>query len=99
MARTKTSSRPRRPDPTALGRAFKRRLKSGDLLLGGMVTEFLRPSLVKIYRHADFDFIYVEKEHTFFEGSEMTEVKVGMKVRLEAGKNDDGEPSYRFVPE
>ncbi len=73
MARTKTSSRTRRPDPTALGRAFKRRLKSGDLLLGGMVTEFLRPSLVKIYRHADFDFIYVEKEHTFFEGSEMTD--------------------------
>ena len=35
----------------------------------------------------------------WIEGSEMTEVEVGMKVRLEAGKNDDGEPSYRFVPE
>ncbi len=34
----------------------------------------------------------------WIEGSEMTEVEVGMKVRLEAGKNDDGEPSYRFVP-
>ena len=60
-------------DPTVLGCAFKRRLQSGDLLLAGMVTEYLRPSLVKIYRYAGFDFIYIEKEHTFFDGSEMTD--------------------------
>ena len=35
----------------------------------------------------------------WIEGSEMTEVEVGMKVRLEAGKNVDGEPTYWFVPE
>jgi uncharacterized OB-fold protein len=35
----------------------------------------------------------------WIEGSEMTEVEVGMKVQLKAGKTVDGEPSYLFVPE
>ncbi len=35
----------------------------------------------------------------WIEGSEMTEVEVGMRVRLEAGKTVDGEPSYWFVQE
>ena len=61
MAKSTTS-------PTALGRAFKRRLKKGPALLGGMVQEYLRPSLVKLYRYAGFDFIYVEKEHGLFGG-------------------------------
>jgi uncharacterized OB-fold protein len=34
----------------------------------------------------------------WIEGSEMTEVEVGMKVRLEAGMTVDGDPSYWFVP-
>ena len=37
------------------------------------MSEYLRPSLVKIYRHADFDFIFLDKEHTFWDGSEMTD--------------------------
>lgn len=61
------------PDPNALGRDFKERLSTGEFLLGGMVSEYLRPSLVKIYCHAGFDFIFIEKEHTFFDGSEMTD--------------------------
>lgn len=60
--------RSRRPtpvahDPNALGRAFKERLKSGEMILGVMVMEYLRPSLVKIMRNAGFDFIFIEKEH------------------------------------
>jgi len=66
-------STPRQPDPNALGRAFKRRLKRGDLLLGGMAIEYLRPSLVKLYAHAGFDFIFVEKEHGLFAGAELSD--------------------------
>jgi 2-keto-3-deoxy-L-rhamnonate aldolase RhmA len=58
-------------DPTALGRGFKRRLKSGTPLLGAMAVEYLRPSLVKIFRNAGFDFIFIEKEHGMFDGSEL----------------------------
>ena len=73
MAKNVTKPRPRVHDPTALGRAFKRSLKSGQVLLGGMAVEYLRPSLVKIYRYAGFDFIYIEKEHGIFEGSELSD--------------------------
>ena len=59
------------PDPTALGQRFKRRLKTGPPLLGAMAVEYLRPSLVKIFRNAGFDFIFIEKEHGMFEGSEL----------------------------
>lgn len=73
MAKTKTSRRRTHTDPSALGRAFKRRLQSRDVLLGGTATEYLRPSLVKIYAHAGYDFIYIEKEHSLMEGSELTD--------------------------
>ena len=73
MARTRKIQRPQKHDPTVLGRAFKRRLKAGDVLLGGIVSEYLRPSLVKKYRYAGFDFIFIEKEHAYFDGSEMTD--------------------------
>lgn len=55
-------------DPTSLGRNFKKRLRTGGVLLGGMVYEYLRPSIVKIYAHAGFDFIYLENEHALFDG-------------------------------
>ena len=73
MAKTGTTKKVTKADPTALGRGFKRRLAKGDVLLGGIVMEYLRPSLVKIYKHAGFDFIYIEKEHGFFDGQEMTD--------------------------
>jgi len=73
MAKTSSAHLYTEHDPTALGRRFKERLRSGEVLLAGMVTEYLRPSLVKLYRYAGFDFIYIEKEHSFFEGSEMTD--------------------------
>ena len=49
------------------GRLLKRRLQNGDVLVGGMVAEHLRPSLVKLYVQAGFDFMYIEYEHGFFE--------------------------------
>lgn len=49
------------------GRHLKARLRSGEVLLGGMLTEYMRPSLVKLYRQAGFDFLYIEYEHGFFQ--------------------------------
>jgi 2-dehydro-3-deoxyglucarate aldolase/4-hydroxy-2-oxoheptanedioate aldolase len=71
MAKTQETGGGVPPDPTALGRGFKRRLKTGPPLLGAMAVEYLRPSLVKIFRNAGFDFIFVEKEHGMFDGSEL----------------------------
>ncbi len=73
MAKTRTTGSPRKHDPTVLGHNFKRRLQSKELLLGGIVAEYLRPSLVKIYAHAGYDFIFIDKEHSYFEGAEMTD--------------------------
>ena len=75
MAKTRAEDTRRRhqTDPNALGRGFKKRLQSRDVLLGGTATEYLRPSLVKMYAHAGYDFIYVEKEHSLMEGSELTD--------------------------
>ena len=49
------------------GRDLKRALREGKVLLGGMLTEYARPSLVKLYAQAGFDFLYIEYEHGFFE--------------------------------
>ncbi len=62
MARTGENDRGAQHDPTALGRRFRRRVQSGSPLLGAMAVEYLRPSLVKIFRNAGFDFIFIEKE-------------------------------------
>ncbi len=66
MAKTKSTVRVSNHDPTQLGRQFKKRLKAGELLLGGTVIEYLRPSLVKLYKAAGYDFIFVEMEHGTF---------------------------------
>ena len=47
------------------GRELKERLAAGELLLGGIAAEYLRPSLVKLYARAGFDFLYIEYEHGF----------------------------------
>jgi len=60
-------------DPTRLGRSLKNYLHSRKVLLGGTVVEYLRPSLVKLYKHAGFDFIYIENEHTLFQGPELAD--------------------------
>ena len=48
------------------GRHLKARLAAGDVLVGGILTEYARPSLIKLYRQAGFDFVYIETEHTMF---------------------------------
>ena len=73
MAKRTIESRRRDHDPTALGRRFKQRLKGRGVLLGGSVIEYLRPSLVKLYRNAGYDFIYVENEHAMFLGPQLAD--------------------------
>ena len=65
--------RTRQPDPTVIGRGFKRRLKSGEVSLGLTAMEYLRPSLAKLYALAGMDFVYIEKEHGLFDGPELTD--------------------------
>jgi 4-hydroxy-2-oxoheptanedioate aldolase len=48
------------------GRQLKARLKAGHILIGGILVEFTRPSLVLQYRAAGFDFLYIENEHMLF---------------------------------
>ncbi len=48
------------------GRQLKEQLKAGAVLVGGIGTEYLRPSLVKLYKQAGFDFLYIEYEHCLF---------------------------------
>lgn len=55
-------------DPNEVGRAFRKRVERGDLLLGAMVMELVRPILVKIYKQAGFDFIYMDNEHVLMAG-------------------------------
>ena len=42
------------------GRHLKARLKRGDVLIGPMLQEHARPSVVKLFQHAGFDFIFIE---------------------------------------
>jgi len=47
------------------GRHLKSRLSAGEILVAGTITEYVRPSIVKLYKNAGFDFIYIEYEHGF----------------------------------
>ena len=49
------------------GRHLKARLKRGDLLIGATIEAYAHPSLVKLYQHAGFDFVYIEYEHSLFD--------------------------------
>ena len=71
MAKANNTRSTKPHDPTAIGRKFKRNIKQGKPLIGAMVIEYLRPSIVKIFRNAGFDFIFIEKEHGMFDGSEL----------------------------
>ena len=55
------------------GRQLKSRLAAGQVLVGAMLTEYARPSLIKLYKHAGFDFVYVEYEHVFFGPAELAD--------------------------
>lgn len=49
------------------GRHLKGRLKASEVLVGGMVVEYARPSIMKLYQQAGFDFVYIEYEHGYFD--------------------------------
>ena len=55
------------------GRYLKSRLSDGDILVAGTITEYVRPSLVKLYKNAGFDFIYIEYEHGFLNPSNLAD--------------------------
>ena len=69
MAQSKTGAmRNRSTSPTRQpGRDLKQALSSDRVLVGGILTEYARPSLVKLYVQAGFDFLYIEYEHGFFD--------------------------------
>lgn len=48
------------------GRQLKARLGAGEVLVGGTMSEYARPSLMKLYQQAGYDFVYIEYEHIFF---------------------------------
>ncbi len=79
-------------DPTQLGRQFKQRLKEGQVQLGGMIFEYVRPTLVKLYHLAGFDFIYMDNEHVLMSGLP------AMGEFIQAAR-DNGLPIIAKVPE
>jgi 2-keto-3-deoxy-L-rhamnonate aldolase RhmA len=62
-----------RPDPNRLGARLRSALVPGNPALGGIVMEQLRPSIVKAYKLAGFDFVYLETEHALFEPARLSD--------------------------
>ena len=54
-------------------KTLKDRLRDGEVVFGGTVTEHLRPSVVKAYLNAGFDFIFIENEHGAFEPARLAD--------------------------
>ena len=52
---------------------LKERLVAGEVVFGGSVSEHLRPSVVKAYVHAGFDFVFLENEHASFDRERMAD--------------------------
>lgn len=55
------------------GRQLKARLRQGQVLVGGILGEIVRPSIVKFYQQAGFDFVYIEYEHVFFSPTDLAD--------------------------
>lgn len=49
------------------------RLRAGEIVFGGSVSEHLRPSVVKAYVNAGFDFIFIENEHGSFDPARLAD--------------------------
>lgn len=43
-------------------KTLKQKLADGEVVIGGMITHFLRPAMMKIYAQCGFDFAYIENE-------------------------------------
>lgn len=44
-------------------KTLKEKVIEGEVIIGGMITHFLRPAMMKIYAQCGFDFAYIENEH------------------------------------
>ena len=46
---------------------MKGRLQAGEVLLAGIIAEYVRPSMMKFYQQSGFDFVFIEYEHVYFD--------------------------------
>jgi 2-keto-3-deoxy-L-rhamnonate aldolase RhmA len=60
-------------DPNRLGAQLRAALVPSRPALGGIVMEQLRPALIKLYKQAGFDFIYVETEHILHDPTRLSD--------------------------
>lgn len=73
------------------GRQLKAALRAGTVQLGGIIAEYARPSLVKMYQQAGFDFVYIEYEHMMFNGSDIVDTVLAAR--------DNGLPVIAKTPQ
>jgi len=73
MAKIGVHSKANFKDSNRLGAKLKSLLVPGKPALGGIIIEQLRPSLIKLYQMAKFDFIYLETEHVLFEPTRLAD--------------------------
>ena len=79
-----------------LGRHLKSKLKSGHVVLAGILAEFARPSLVAQYQQAGFDFLFIENEHYLYNATSLVDTifaarSLGMPAIAKTGAMDRGE--------
>jgi len=61
------------------------------VLVGGILGEIVRPSLVKCYEQAGFDFVYIEYEHVFFSSTDLADTVIAAR--------DNGLPVIAKTPQ
>ena len=68
MPRARTGQTTASPYPEGgPGRHLKARLKAGEVLVGGILAEYAHPMVMKLYRQAGFDFVFIDYEHVYFD--------------------------------
>ncbi|MCY3764140.1 MAG: aldolase/citrate lyase family protein [Gemmatimonadetes bacterium] len=73
------------------GRHLKARLNRGDVLIGATLEAYAHPSLVKMFRHAGFDFLYIEYEHSLFDLQDLADTILSAR--------DNGMPVIAKTPQ
>lgn len=66
MARIPNATFAPEEGPQGPGQRLKLRAHAGEVLPGGMLLEFARPSVMHAYHEAGFDLLYLENEHMLF---------------------------------
>ena len=61
------------------GRQLKARLRAGDVQIGGILDEYARPLLVKLYQQAGFDFVYIEYEHGMYSPTALADTVIAAR--------------------